>query len=368
MKKTVLILSFLLLGIFAAHVSFCEDFSVTGWTPYSGVSAITSNNNVLSFRSISFMPVIISKNNVFLNAEKFKIMEIGLKPAKSYATSKMFFQRIGDAGFNDYCYVEFQTGPAGIYRTYLVDCSKNPNWMGMITRLELVLVDSEGPVEIGSIKFLEPSSSLNAKLMWQEFMKFEPITGITMNTIRGKTINDIPVNLCLFLAALIIALVMLMKNFEQLRFNGPASFYSSLRDSLREILIVSLILFAILEARQAIDYGRQFAIDRSGLFGKSLDEKRSLVTYGGIYEYCQFVKKYLPENATASFLSDNDYLWNQARYYLYPIRIVKEKTDYILVAEPLAVESPKDTKGYKMLAKLNDGQMILVKGNLNGGR
>ena len=366
MKKNLLILSFLLFGIIAAHASFCEEFSVTKWEPFSGVSAMTLNNNILSFSSTSFSPILIfkCKNNALLDADKFKILEIRIKSPKSYATGKLLFRRISDVKFNESCYVEFQTGPAGVYHTCLVDCSKNPFWTGLIVRLGLTPVDSKGPVEMESVKFLEPDLLLRSGAMLQEFMRFEPITGITMNTIRGKTINDIPINVCLFFAALIFALIIFMINFKQLRFDGPASFYFSLQNSFREILIVSLVLFAALEARQMVDYGRQFALDRSDLFGKSLDEKRSRITYDNMYEYFQFVKKNLPENATASILFDYDLPWAIARYYLYPIRIVKGKADYILVL----FKPPKNTKGYKLLAKLSNDQMILVKGNLNGGR
>ena len=363
MKKTVLISLFLLLGIIAAHASFSDDFSVKEWVPFSGITAITTNNNIISFRATTRVPVLLSKENISLNAEKYKILEITLRSPKSYATGKMFFRHAGDTGIINYGNVEFQTGPAGAYSTRLVDCGKNPKWAGIIAQLSLVPADSEGPVEIKSVKFLEPNLLLKTKLMWQEFVAFEPITGITMNTIRGKTINDIPVNLFLISAALIFALIILMKDFKQFRFDGFFSFYSSLQDSFGSILVATLVLFVLLEARQMVDYGTQFALDRSDLFGKSLDEKRALVTFPGVYEYCQFVKKHLPENAIASFSSKNDLLWDQARYYLYPIRIVKEKSDYMLVMEPT-----NDAKGYKLLAKLNNNQKILVKGNLNGGK
>lgn len=358
MKNPALFILILIFSLVAPSGSFCEVTAINEWAPYSGVEGFSLKDEVLAFNSTSYMPLLISKSDIFINASRQKVLEVRMKADKSYMTGRLFFRRIGDAGFNYNNSFEFQTGLNNMYHKYVLDLSRNPNWFGSVSQLMLSPVNDKGSVEVASVDFMEPNISLMAAAYWQEFMKFEPIMGVTVNTIKGKSLDGTPINVYMYFASFALALLIIAKNFKQLRFDDLASFHGSLNSSFREIILMLIILFALLEVRQGFDYGRQFIIDYSTLFGKPLDTKRELTTYGGLYEYVQFVKSHLPERATAALTSSDPYFKDKGRYYLYPIRIVQEDPDYILVLRDPA----KDVKGYKLLAKLSNDQMIFVKG------
>lgn len=358
MKNLAVLIFILIFSVAVPFGSFSEVTAITEWAPYSGVEGFTLKDNVLAFNSTSYMPLLITKDNILVNASRQKVLEIRMRSDKSYMTGRLFFRRIGDAGFNVNNSFQFQTGLNNMYHTYTINLGRNPNWFGTVAQLILSPISDTGSVELESVSFMEPSLSLAAKASWQEFMRFEPIMGVTVNTIKGETLNETPINFYIYFALLTIALIIIGKNFKQLRFDSLGSLYGSLNASFREIILMALILFTVLEARQGFDYCRQFMIDRSTLFGKPLDTKRDLTTYGGLYEYIQFVKAHIPERATATLTSTDPYFKEKGRYYLYPIRIVQEDPDYILVFRDPA----KDAKGYRLLAKLSNDQMILVKG------
>ncbi len=363
-RKTAAILIALFLFI-SRQGAFCEDVFIKQWAPFSGIAGLTADYNGLKFTAADNSPFLISSNDLFINANARRFLRIRLKTEKSYMTGRILFKRIGDPDFSLYNSVDLQEGLGGMTHDYVIDMSANPNWYGMVTQLIFSPGNETGSIEMAAFELPEPGAWLSASAKWQEFMAFEPIKGYTVNTIKGKTIGRTPVNRYIYILLIICIVVILIKNFREYKFNGLSAFWRSCGHSFNEIVIISVILFAALECRQAVDNLRQFDIDRSTLAGKTIDEKRELTSYNGIYGYTLFVKERLPENATVTFSNPDLYTMLKAAYYLYPIKIVQKDADYILVFKA----APSGTADYKVFAMMSNDQMILVKkGGSGNGR
>ncbi len=342
MKNTAFILWILALAFAISFPSFCGEVSVAfGPTPSPGVLA--------------------TKDDIFLNASILKFMEIRMKTDKSYAAGRMFFRRIGDAGFNYYNSFEFQTGLNNMSHAYLIDLGRNPNWFGTVTQMALSPANSEGKAEIESVRFLEPTIWLAAKSLWQEFFTFEIPQMRTVNFIYGPKINGAPVNLYIYCLIFILSVSIIL--YALVKMKDPAAVFNW---SSKKIIIICLAFWIALDSRILIDQARTVILDMQTLNAKTLDEKRASITLNDYYDFLHFSDLKIQKGSSFKVLHPSYYYyWDEkAAYYLSP-RYISEKGDYILVYDPdrMLIKEVNEyfKKGYKTFATYKDGEYILKK-------
>lgn len=338
--------------------SFCGETQITEWAPYSGISGLSSKDGAITFNSISAMPILTTRDNIFINASRFKFLKIRMKSNKSYDTGRMFFRRIGDAGFNYSNAFEFQTGLNNIFHGYLIDLGRNPNWFGSVTQVMLSPINSEGSVEIEKIEFLEPSMWLMARSFWQEFFIFEVPQLRTVNFIYGPKINGITVNLYIYY--LIASLSMLVIAYEYIRSKDLSM---TISNGSKKIFVICLFFWVILDLRVLFDQARTAVLDTQAFYGKSLEEKRAITTLGDFYGFLSLADSKIPTGSDFNILSPSYYYFKEkAVYYLYP-RHLDDNAAYVLAYNP---DRSQDKiineyikKGYRMSSMFKEGEILL---------
>lgn len=345
----------------AVSFSYCGEITVKEWTPNMGITGFSAQNNGLSLRAISSMPVLTSKGDLYLDAEKFKVLEIQIRSDINYATGKVFFRRIGDPGFIRYNSVEFHAGQAGTLKNCLIDLSRNPNWNGTIMQLALVPVDSEGSVKIESIKFFEPDFRLKFAVFWKEFFAFEKPLPRTINFIYGPRINGISVNAYIYLLIILISLLLIVVYW--VKFNEPGKLLNVISS---KMIIVCFIFWLLLDARTALDQFRSAVVDHQTFGGKSLEEKQALSTNGSYYDfyhYLRFCGEKIPSGSSYSIIVPPNavYFTDKARYYLYPTYEDTKEAEYMLVYDPQRTIKTDDIprKEFKRYADFGNDRYIL---------
>jgi len=357
MRKAALILSMI---IFAALGSFCEEVAIREWSPYAGIQGLSSKDNILTFNSTSQMPLLSSRDNVFINASKFKVLKIKMRAGMSYATGRLFFRRIGDAGFSYYNSFEFQTGLNNMYHDYMVDLGRNPNWFGTVTQLMLSPINAEGLVEIESIKFLEPSMWLMGQAFWQEFFTFEVPQLRTVNFMYGPKINGVTVNIYIYYLIALLSMLVIAYGYVRSKDLGVA-----ISDGSKKMIVICLFFWVILDLRMMLDQTRSVILDAQTFYGKSLEEKQALTTPGDFYGFLSLADSKLPNGSSFNILSPSYYYFKEkAVYYLYP-RHIDDNAAYVLVYNPDRSQDKTINeyvkKGYRKSSVFKEGEFILKK-------
>jgi hypothetical protein len=361
MKIAAYMLAILAFAVALSFASYCEEIEVKEWAPYSGVDGFSLKDGVVAFNSTSPMPLLTTKDNVFINASRFKFLEVRMKSDKSYATGKLFFRKIGDPGFSYYNSFEFQTGLNNGYHDYLVDLNRNSGWFGTVTQMILNPINSEGAVEIKSVKFLEPDIWLSARSFWKEFFTFaRPLPG-TINYMYAPKVNGTPVNTYVYWLLILISISLIF--IYWFKADHPAKLFKILPP---KVIMVCLAFWLLLDARTALDQFRSAIIDYQTFGGKSLEEKQALSTNEGYYDFYYFLKfcgEKIPSGSSYSLVipSNAVYFGEKSRYYLYPTYETTIEAGYVLVYDPQRTLKANEIpgKGYNKYADFGKNRYIL---------
>jgi len=369
MKKTAFISFVIIFCLSLCSPSLCEEFVVSEWSAFSGVSSFISEEGIVKLSSSNSFPLIISRDNLFINANRFTFLQLSMSSNKSYQTGRIFFKRIGDRDFNYMNSLELQTGLSGIYHDYLIDIKRNPNWFGTITQLMLSPINDRGFAEIKSVIFLEPNPWLIAKASWQEFFTFERPVPRTINVIFGPQINGGSINIYIYYAIFMLSLLYLGYALFQVR-----NFMIAFNRVIPAMILLCFIFWVTLDARLLLDQVRYAVLNYQIFGGKSLSDKQALSTFQNFYDYYYFLdfcRSKLPERASYSLLVPDEYTYYdvKARYYLYPVHQVMSpgaKSDYIIVYGPQQLFKGKDLypKGFKLFTKYKDEGYILKRSDI----
>jgi len=360
MKNALLFISIIFFSVILSTVSFCEEVAVREWSPYSGIEGISFKDNILAFHSTSSMPLLASKSDIFINASRQKVLELKMRSNKSYMTGRLFFRRIGDAGFNYSNSFEFQTGLNNMYHKYLIDLSRNPNWFGTVSQIMISPINGAGSVDIESVKFIEPNIWLAASAFWRDFFTFEVPQVRMANFIYGQKMNGISVYRYVY--CLIIIILLLVISLQYIKYKDIKVISRSLPAM---ILLTCLSFWMILDFRTLFDQARAVTLDAQTFYGKSLEEKRALTNLGDFYGFLTFADSKLPKNSSFNILNPSYYYFNEkAVYYLYPRRF-DAKAAYVLAYNP---DGSQDNavnalvkNNCRVFSKYKDGEFILKK-------
>lgn len=360
MKKTFLWLIVLSGIIMFPFFCSCDELIVKDWSAYSGVNDLKIKEDGLLFNSAGQFPLLASRNDLFINANKFSILKVKMRADKSYLTGRLFFRRVGDRDFNIANSYELQTGLNNGFHDYVIDLSRNPNWYGVVMQLMFSPGNSEGPYEIAGFKVMEPGPPLKIAAIGQEFFTFEVPQLRTLNFIYGPKISGISVNVYIYYSILLLSLLVLA--WELI---SHKEFIKAFNISSKYILVICLAFWMALDMRILFDQTRSVIFDIQTFGFKGLEEKRALSTPGDLYSYLTFVRSKLSERSGIDMLfTSSNYFREKALYYLYPMHY-DESSDYVLVYDPYKSLDKElrayMQKGYKMFAFFKEGELILKK-------
>jgi hypothetical protein len=362
MKRSIILI---LLCICLYSPARCDERPLLQWEPYAGISGLYSLNGSLSFTSTNNFPLLVSQDNLFVGANQYRYLAIKISSDKGFLSGRLFFMRIGDKDFSMGNAYEFLTGAGGSDREYLIDLWKSPSWFGTISRLMINPGNAEGSFRVSGIRFLEPSLFLSLRSYWQEFFAFEVPQMRTVNFIYGPRLNGISVNIYIYWAILLAAMIIFAFYFVVKKDVAKIFIPSS-----KAILVFCIVCWMALDARHALDQARTVQMDSPIFLGKTLEERRAAVTLGDYYPFLAFCGANIPAGSKFELIAPTYYYFGEkAIYYLYPIRaIVKdEKADYIIVYDPgkqpdlQQAAKERIAKGYKPYKIFKEGQYILKK-------
>jgi len=226
----------------------------------------------------------------------------------------------------------------------------NQHWAGSIKGLAMTPGPQGTTLVIRSAEITKGHFLTNIRAGWKEFWAEEAIVGRTVNIITGQTIFGQPVTYYLYAIIGLAFIVLLIIT--------PGNYLSRTRASLSQVIIVSLILFALLEGRMWFDYSRLAIADAQSLWGRSLAAKRELVTGGGLYTFVLFCQQAIPPSAEVEFAAPGDYYSSKGAYYIYPHR-VKTGAPYLIVFHGNLDRS--QVNNYVKFTQFKEGEFILKK-------
>ncbi len=312
--------------------------------------------------SINFQPVpgqpYYQTTDIMVDAEEYKTVILRLK-SKQSGTTRLFWASSYDMQFNQPKSISF-TLRSGEHKYYFNVSSQNKYWLGWIRKLLIFPENNAKEFSIISAKILKGSIFTTMVSGWQEFFAFEAYQLRTVNFIYGPKLYGRSVNLYIYYLIIFLSIFFIARNFIKSR-----NLNLAIKTSAKNIVIICLVFWIILDLRILIDQARTVTADTKTFSGKSLEEKRAIITLGGFYKFIKFAQLKLPEGAGFSLLHPQGYYYvSKANYYLYP-RHHEEKADYILVYNPTRSLDKQIndylSKGYKRFATHKKGEFILKK-------
>lgn len=238
--------------------------------------------------------------------------------------------------------------------------SQNPNWIGWIKGFLIYPETGSKLIEIKQAKIAKANLLTNIRSGWREFFVFEVPQLRTVNFIYGPKIYGNSVNLFIYCLIILMSILIMIYEFIKSR-----DVHISFKMGSREIIIICLFFWMALDLRILIDQARTTVLDVQTFYGKSLDEKRALVTLGDYYGFLKFAGSKLPGGSGFNLLHPPRYYYlDKANYYLYPTHFDKN-ADYLIVYDPGGILNDQVSdyfkKGFKLFATYKEGEFILKK-------
>ncbi len=297
--------------------------------------------------------------NTMIDAEEHNTLILKLKSSQNGA-ARVFWANSYDMRFNAQKSLSFSIRK-GTHKYYFNLPARNPNWIGWTRGLIIYPEFDPNLTKIQEAKLVTGNWLTNFKSGWQEFFAFEAPQLSTVNFIYGPKINGASVNLYIY--CLIVILSMLVLTYEFIKFHD---LHVAFKIGSKKIVIICLIFWVALDFRILIDLARTAILDAQTFYGKSLDEKRALITHGGYFSFLKFAESKLPKGTSFNILHPPHYYYSRekAYYYLYPTHIADE-ANYLIVYDPEKILDKEANdyleKGYKLFARHKEGEYILKK-------
>lgn len=358
----MLIRFFIAILIAAAAASSCAEpgweFEIDpeGWSAQKQIENLRTEGGKLKGLSTGTFPFIISPFPLNVDADERKILVIDMETSDQFNNTMVFWRTSYYNQFNMAQSSPVSLGSRGRFHRYYLNLGRHPRWEGIVQQLLIVPQAAPGEFAVKSIA-LERSNPVNLFLAaWQEFTAYETVKGSTVNTIRSAMILGRRFNfyaIALLSLCLIAAFAWKLYKLEW----KPGEIRASLNFALRCAAALMLVLWASLEARMYLDYGKTAALDFQTYWGRSLDEKRAAISGGDLYEYVKFVNENLPERTVVNFVGPV-YFRERAAMYLYPNTFRhKEAAEYVLVYGE--TPDPEKYGNYETFATFREGKYIM---------
>jgi hypothetical protein len=201
-------------------------------------------------------------------------------------------------------------------RVQPVSLAQNRKWAGRIHGIALaVRGDFSEPLIVrgATAKTMSPREILGDRV--QEWFKFEPWNGSSINTlIGGADTQDLPMS---FTFALIVALAALI-------YFVLARWRPKWVGSWRPVVIGAMFLGAwfALDARWLWNFARQVAITAELYAGKSWHERHLAADDRALFAFIEKVRAKLPPPPARVFVvADEHYFRDRSAYHLYPYNV-----------------------------------------------
>jgi len=315
---------------------------------------------------------------LFLNSNVYSHLLIKMRTSRSFQKARVFWIGPYNKNFERQFSLPIAIGGNWGYHTYVIDMSSHGGWSGIIGRLMISPVNGGGRVEIQSIEFTQYSPLLKLRAQLQEFFALEanpipPNLGMVF-VIVGPIFAGRPIDLYVYRSAVYLFFgLFLFLLGRAVYLPARIKMMQDLKLQLRRIFLFAafgvvvfvLACWLLIEVQYSFNDLKMLVADYQAMWGKTIDEKRDVITGGDFYDFLEFCDKTLPRGAGVDFaFSDNlyyafpEWLPIKARYYLFP-RVNDSASPYKLVFGPGAEAKLNITKRYQLIAKFKDGEIIL---------
>jgi len=285
------------------------------WRSPNPKTRIRFTKQSLTAKSNNSSPGIVNLVPLNLPAKKYDLLVIKMKASKGGIAEISWM--VDNQPFAKEKSFAFYLKKPDKYQTYYLNLA--PYIKGKkINRLLFFPFAGQGQAELVSFKFVKGSFWEKTLAGWQEFWgpRGREFTGQTFYVIISSQLFGKSI---LFYFNLLMLSTLLLSLLLK-------------RPRLTIFLILSLWLF--LEISSGINNWNFFQRDLR-FWGKPLEEKRIMQNTNDFYQFMQFAKKKIPNNASFYILANPkiyQYSLARAQYYLYP-RPLKDQPDFLLVLD-----------------------------------
>jgi hypothetical protein len=342
------------------ELSWEFEIDPQGWSAQSQIIDLGARDGMLTGKSIGSLPFFVSPFPLNIDSDQYKIVILEMSEQAEYEDTFILWRGNYYNQFNMAQGMRISLGSKNRFHKYYLNLGLHPQWVGFIQQLLIIPGMKPGEFKVKFIKLEKPNPINVLMAAWQEFTAYEPIKGSTINTIKsqtimGKAVNYYVIILLLFCFAAVFAWRSYAAQFDLLKVKNAAKF------ALHSTTILMLVVWVLLEARMSMDYFKSFSLDFQTYWGRSLDEKRAIISLGDFYDFMLFCNKSLPEGVEVNILASNVYFSDRAGMYLYP-HIIRNNVvaDYLIVYD--TDPDHEKYKGFELFAKFSEGEYILKRG------
>lgn len=310
---------------------------------------------------------------LFLNANVYRFLRVHMMTSKSFQKARVFWIGPFNGNFERQFSLPINVGGDWGFHTYIIDMSLHPGWAGTIGRLMIAPINGGGEVKIRDIEFPEYSPLLKIRSFLQEFFGLEtnpipPNLGMVF-MITGPLLEGRPFNIFVYRASVYLFILSLILSFgfvlKNARFKfSPALIRKAFLAGIYYLVLMIFVFWMLIEGKFAFDDAKVLIADYQAMWGKTLDEKRSIITGGDFYEFVGFCDKNLPDDIAVSHVFSNNlyyafdgWLSSKAKYYLFP-KYRSDSAGYKLVFGPGAQDQLDRTKKHTLIAKFKEEGFI----------
>jgi hypothetical protein len=258
------------------------------WQAAPGTKAELAGDLIKLKRSQGDMFVVIPA--IKIDADWYDVAEIELDLPVAYDTGYLLFTSPFSQRFDFNFRYDYDTGPANRLNKRCIDLKSHGAWQGIIRDIMIIPAATAGEAGIRSIRFIHSNPWTKIKAWWNGFARYsDPRLGscfVMASPLFIKTgFSQLFVPFLWWLFAFCLAVVGIVYFFK---LGDRITKYAILM-----FFTIFLLVWGLLDARNDIYYLKGIGRDISLYWGKSLDEKRGIVT--GDPEFVEFMK-YCDEN------------------------------------------------------------------------
>ena len=334
--------------------------------PADGGLKITSSGGFAGFYNQKMASALLEDNGLL-------VLEMKTSTGR---TGTIFWSNYQDQRFLPQRSWQFYLGRPGVWHRYYIDLGVGEK---ELTRIDYLLINpfsGSGEAQIRDLRFVKGSLTDRLHAGWQEFLgaRGREVVGYTINTMPsvmlfGREIFVYIYWLVALLAAAFLALELwpvvskpekakIGKGKKEKKSSPTWPHYElAFNRAVKKLLVCVLVLWAALELSSLYSDWLNLQNDLP-LFGKNIEEKRTLVNSGDFDPFVQFCQAKLPPGVPFDMRIPPIYNDIKAIYYLYP-HVNTTEADYLIVYDqPL---EPELRGRYEPVAVFRPNAMVLKK-------
>ncbi len=253
------------------------------WQVLPGTKAELKEGAVQLLRINGDMGIVIPGINI--DADNYDVCEIELKCPVAFDGGMLLFTSRYNQQFSYNFRYDFDTGLSGRFNKLYIYAGSHGAWQGIIKDILIIPATNAQYADIKNIKFIHSSPGTKIRAVWAGFTRYyDPRLGTCFQIASPLFVDDAYNSVMMPLlwgAILLLALSVASVNIFKL--NPLIS-----KAAVCVFVVFFLALWGLLDLRNNVYYLKAIGRDAGLYWGKSLSEKREIVT--GAPDFIRFMK------------------------------------------------------------------------------